>query len=125
MKRETVAVIILLLLCAAVTWNVFYVNDVTEELCQYVETSRDAYARGDYATAESEVHRAIDTWGDSGGYTYVSLRHTEIDTITDAFYDLLSEIYDRSDESTGGYEHVIASLKRMADMENPSIGSIF
>ena len=125
MKIEKVAVVILLLLCVGVTWNVIYINDKTDELCQYVENSRDAYERGEYNTAASEIRRAIEIWGDSGGYTYVSLRHTEIDTITDAFYDLLSEIYNKTDESYGGYEHVIASLQRMAAMENPTIGSIF
>ncbi|MGI6028769.1 MAG: DUF4363 family protein [Candidatus Heteroscillospira sp.] len=125
MKRETAAVLALILLCAGAAWNVFYVRSLSEELCGYVEASREAFEAKDWTGAENELQRAIDRWLSPGSYTSVSMRHSEIDAVTDDFYELLSRVNDRSDECKGGYAHVLTGLRRLADIETPTLGSIF
>ncbi len=125
MKRELVAGIALILLCTAVTLNIIYIRTVTNSLADFVLSSQHAYENGNADEAESELRNALEIWNNFGNYTYVALRHTEIDTVTDAFYELLSGIIDQDDQVFGNYEHVLAGLSRINDMETPSLGSVF
>ena len=125
MKRELAALAVLALLCTAAVWNVLYVRGVTEELCAGIETSRDCYEQGDWEQAETHLRRTIHRWLQPGSYIAVSLRHAEIDAITDDFYDLLSHLCAQADEARGGYEHLLTAVRRLAEMETPSLGSIF
>lgn len=125
MKKEAIALIALLFLIAFVTMNVIYIHKVTDELCEIIGTSQAAYEKADYETAEDELHRAMSIWGNSSAYSHIALRHTDIDTITESFYDLLSEIYAQTEQAYGGYENIIEELNHLAEMETPYMGSIF
>lgn len=125
MKREYVATIALILMCVGTGLNTKYVQHTSRELCTYVDASREAYESEEYTAAEDELKRAIDLWLDPSSYIYISLRHTEIDALTDSFYDVLSHVYGRSEECIGGYENLITGIQRIAYIETPSLGSIF
>ena len=125
MKREIAALTALGLLCVLAGWNVFYVRGIASQLSGCIVSSREGYEAGDWEKAEAELRRAIEQWQEPGSYIAVSLRHSEIDAITDNFYDLLSHICDESAECRGGYEHLLAAVQRLADMETPALGSIF
>ena len=98
---------------------------VADELADSVQASRASVETGNWQKAESELRRAIDRWLEPGSYTAISLRHSEIDAITDDFFDLLKQIYSRDEGIDGGYEHVLTALRRLAEMETPSLGSVF
>ncbi len=125
MKKELVAALALLLLCLAVAFNIYFIKNTTNELCTLVKNSEISFASGDINSAEAELRDALEIWSNFGNYTYVALRHTEIDTVTDSFYELLSEIIDESDQAYGNYEHVLIGLNRISKMETPSLGSVF
>lgn len=125
MKKELIAFIALLFLIAFVSYNVRYISTVTEELSGYIEASQAAYTAADYDTAETQLRHAIDIWSSSGAYTHIALRHSDIDSVTASFYDLLSEVYAQSQQVYGGYENILAELSHLAEMETPHIGSIF
>lgn len=125
MRREALALITLIILFIACGINVVYVNNISTEFCNYIETSKSAYENADYEEAERNIRKAIDAWDAPKSFITISLRHSEIDAITDSLYDLLSEVLSRSDEAQGGYEHVLGGFRRIAEMETPTFGSIF
>ena len=103
MKREAAALGALILLYALCAWNTAYIHNTTDSLYSHIEASREHFSSGEWEQARQELYTALEAWEKPGSYTHVALRHSEIDSITDDFYDLLSHLYDQSPESEGGY----------------------
>ena len=63
---------------------------------------------------------------DADSYTHIFIRHPEIDSTTDAFYELLDSVSAGDIKTTqGAFEKVEAHLASIAGMEHITIGSIF
>jgi hypothetical protein len=125
MKRELAALLALAMLAAASAWNIRHVQRLSDELYDVIADSRAAYEAGARRRAAETLDSAIQRWDRPVSYAAVALRHTEIDTITDNFYSLLADLYDEGDAARGSYAGLLASIKRLAEMETPSLGSIF
>ena len=60
------------------------------------------------------------------GYTHIFIRHSEIDSTTDAFFELMSDVRSGDAESAAGsYEKLLAHLSSLYTMERVTLGSIF
>lgn len=125
MKKELIAVFLLALLFAGAVYNIHYMDALSDTLIERVDTARTDVASGDYQSAKKELRGAIDLWMSSDGYTHIFIRHPEIDSTTDAFYELLSDVESRDAEAAvGSFEKVKAHLTSIAGMEHITIGSI-
>lgn len=125
MKKEIIAILLLALLFGGALYNIYYMDSLAETLIVSVEDARKSADAGDFNAAETELRGAIDLWMGSDGYTHIFIRHPEIDSATDAFYELLSDVKSGdSKAAVGSFEKVEAHLKSIAGMEHITIGSI-
>ena len=126
MKKMVIAIIILVILLFATLFNVYYLDGFIAELSSTVELSRQAAEQDDFEEALHLLEKAILEWNHADGYTHVFIRHSEIDGTTDAFFELLSDLYERDYALTiGSYAKLLAHLSSIATMEHVSFGSIF
>ncbi len=126
MKKEIFAAGLLLALFAAALYNIHFLRGFIGDLSDTLYESRDLCEAGDFDGAEESLRAAIDTWNSKDGYTHVLIRHSEIDSTTDAFYELLSEISSKdASAAVGAYEKVLAHLVSIYTMEKITLGSIF
>ena len=126
MKKELFAGILLLLIFAASIANIVYLKHITEELVGYIDKAVENSDKDDWKASEESVTKAISRWNELHGYTHIVIKHDKIDATTDAFYDLLIEIYSENKNSTKATgEKIKAMLNNTYEMEKIRIGSIF
>ena len=125
MKKEIGAILALAILFSCSIYNIHYMDNLAETMLIHVDTSRKRAESGDFGQAEAELRQAIDLWSASQGYTHIFIRHPEIDSATDAFYELLSDIISQDFEAAqGSYEKAAAHIRSIAAMEHLTLGSI-
>ena len=126
MKREIAAYILLLALFAGSLFNIHAMDKIIGDLRTQVDASYSSAQEGDFYKAKSQLEGAAEKWADLDGYTHIFIRHTEIDSATDAFFDMLSDVSDENSKSLdGSYRKLDAHLESLMTMEHISIGSIF
>ena len=126
MKRELIPGALLLLLALGSWWNLAYLRDLTGELTETLELSRAYCEAGRFELAEAELEKASDAWLAADGYTHIFIRHSEIDSTTDAFFELMSDVRSGdADSAAGSYEKLAAHLSSLYTMERVTLGSIF
>lgn len=126
MKKELAAGALLLALFAGALFNISYLQSFIGELETLLDASRAACDAGEFAVAETQLRRAIEIWETADGYTHIFIRHAEIDSTTDAFYELLSDVLSADASSAAGaYGKLAAHLSSLYTMERVTLGSIF
>ncbi len=125
MIKEITAVILLALLFAGAIININYndklIYDLEEEVKEAVTSARN----GDFDKAKSLLDTASEHWLSLDGYTHIFIRHTEIDSVTDAFFNLKTTLSEEdSNTYEGAYGLLMAHLESIRTMEHLSIGSI-
>ena len=126
MKQEIAAIVILLLLLFGSLVNIRYLDSDTEEMCSLMDEAMDFARAGDLASAVEKAEAAANYWAELDGYTHIFIRHPEIDATTDAFCELLGELYAGDvDEAQGAHLKLRERLLSMARMEHITFGSVF
>ena len=126
MKKETAAAILLAALLLAALANIHFICKLTGELTELSELAGDAAAREDWESANRYAQKAVALWSDKDGYTHVVLRHGEIDAVSDALYDMLSEISARSSGAAeAAAQRAVYHLDSLSGMERIRLGSLF
>ena len=126
MKQEIAAIVILLLLLFGSLVNIRYLDGITEEMLSIADEAMDFARSGDLASAVEKAEAAANYWAGLDGYTHIFIRHTEIDATTDAFCELLGELYAGDvDEAQGAHLKLRERLLSMARMEHITFGSVF
>lgn len=126
MKKEFCAGTLVLLLFIGAIWNIFYLNRLADRLETHIDCSRQACTQEDFPTAERELRQSLEIWLQADGYTHIFIRHTEIDALSDAFYDLLGDLSSRDRAAAAGdYEKLLYHLESIVSMEHVTARSIF
>ena len=126
MKRELAAGGLLLLLLLAAAWNIRRADFLTEQIGRNLERSEHAARRGDFELARTAAENALALWNNASGYTSVFLRHPDLDSVADAFYDLQELLLMRESEALqAGYERLRYHLETLDWMEHLSLGTLF
>lgn len=126
MKREIAAYTLLLVLFLGAVYNINVMEDKIGSLRSEVKFSYESAQKGDFENAERQLRKAADRWLGMDEYTHIFIRHTEIDSATDAFFDMLSDIASKdADSAAGSYRKLDAHLKSLITIEQLSFGSIF
>lgn len=126
MKRELAAAAVLILLLAGSWWNLKYLRDFTGGFSETLDLSRAYCEAGQFELAEQELEKAAQDWLGADGYTHIFIRHSEIDSTTDAFFELMSDVRSGDAQSaSGAYEKLAAHLDSLYTMERVTLGSIF
>lgn len=125
MKKMYAGILLLAILLGAALYNVHYLDGKMDSLLQYVDAARQLEGAGDFDSAQLMLREAISFWNGMNSYTHILIRHSEIDSASDAFYDCLACLQDGGADSAASLEKLRAHLCSILDMEHISLGSIF
>ena len=125
MRREYTAMIILTLLMLGACLNLRHMDSLTERIEAKLELSQKAAEQGSMDISEKALLDALDMWLGADGYTHIFIRHSEIDAISDSFYDLYDALLSgETDALAPAYEKLIYHLESVNDIEHLSLRSL-
>lgn len=125
MKKEIIALSLLVLLFAASLFNIWYFDRLCLDIAEEVNASKEALEAGDAKAAQEHLEKALHTWLDADSYTHIFIRHPEIDSTADAFYELGLELAGENGESCrAAYDKLLYHLESIRTMEHLRFGSI-
>ena len=124
MSRELAAGALLLLLIAGAWWNIHAVDRLTGELLAGLDASQAAEEQGRHSDAQAALDKALNRWLEADSYTHIFIRHAEIDSTADAFYELQSQLLSGEGDSSAAFDKLLYHLDSIQRMEHPSLGSI-
>ena len=125
MKKAAAAALLMLTMAGVAIWNIRYVHRFTSSLTESIELSRSLWASGDPDGAEKALKDALDQWFYAEPYTHVFIRHSEVNDVTDAFYDVFAALREDSASADSQYDRLEAHLKSIDEMEHVTVKSIF
>ena len=124
MKKEIIALLLLVLLFAASLFNIWYFDRLCLDIAGEVKASAVALERGDMEAAQEHLNSALHTWLDADSYTHIFIRHPEIDSTADAFYELGQALEENSESCRAAYAKLLYHLESIRTMEHLRFGSI-
>ena len=124
-KKEIFALSLLFVLIGAAVWNLIYLHGMAESLRSDVSLSRECAEAEEYDKAAEALENALDTWLSAESYTHIFIRHSEIDSTTDAFYELKEALLNEDPGCAGAYDRLIYHIDSIEGMEQFTFGSIF
>lgn len=126
MKKEIVAAVLLLLILAGVSLNIRVNERIVSSLINEVDMSYENLKNGNEDKAMQQLDTAIEHWLNLDGYTHIFIRHSEINSTTDAFYGFRSDVGSGdADAANGSYGLLKETLLSLMTMEQISLGSVF
>ena len=126
MKKEIAAAVILALLFIGVIVNIHVASNIILDLKEDVTAAYESAQKGDFDRAKPQLDAAVEHWMSLDGYTHIFIRHSEINSTTEAYFQLKSDIYAEDMGAVeGSYGLLMATLDSLMTMEQLSFGSIF
>ncbi len=126
MKRELTAVVLLLALLVASLINLRYYDALTGRIEAELTRSESAAERGEFDAALEAYERAESLWLGARRYTSIFLRHPEVDSTSDAFFDLKELLIEgKSEECAAAFDKLCYHLECLNSMEHVGLGSVF
>ncbi|MEG0035204.1 MAG: DUF4363 family protein [Oscillospiraceae bacterium] len=124
MKREITACAILLVLLVLSLINIRFIDDKTQSLIGDVVLAEKLAAAGKSEEAAKQIENSLERWEALHFYARIMFRQNESDLVTNAYFDVLSEL-DDADSSPSAFAMLTEQLKHLADMEHITPESIF
>lgn len=126
MKREMTAVLLLLALLLASIINLRHFDALTGWIEAALTQSEAAAAKGEFDAALKAYEQAENLWLGAKSYTGIFLRHPEVDSISDAFFDVKELLLEgKSEECAAAFDKLYFHLDCLNSMEHARLGSIF
>lgn len=125
MKRESCAIALLLVLLVGSLWNIRCLDRRIDAIEYDLRQSMEAADSGDFESARRHFDTALDTWLKADSYTHIFIRHSEIDSTSDAFYELMELLAkDDAEGSPSAYLKLLYHLESIDQMDHLRLGSI-
>lgn len=125
-KRESAAVFVLAVMLLLSLWNLRKIDSLTDSILVLLSKSQTSAESLESKAAMKTLNSALELWLKSDRYTHIFIRHSEIDSTTDAFYELKESLMgDDPISARAAYEKLRYHLESIDEMEHPSLGSIF
>lgn len=126
MKKEIISAVLLLLIFSGVLVNIRINERIVTSLINEVDMSYENLKSGNEDKAMQQLDTAIEHWLNLDGYTHIFIRHSEINSTTDAFYGFRSDVGSGdADAANGSYGLLKETLLSLMTMEQISLGSVF
>ena len=126
MKKELVALALLLLILAGNVWNQHRLETLTSSLETLAEEAFASARKGHWQQAAEAAQEAEKRWTDADPYTHIFIRHTDIDALTAAFCHYRGALAGREEgDILAAYLRLTAGLRSLLAMEKLSAGSVF
>lgn len=125
MKKEIFAAALLAVLFTASVFNIWYFDRLCSGIEAEILVSAQAMEKSDENAAREHLDRALTMWLAADSYTHIFIRHPEIDSTADAFYELAGELNGESTDSCrAAYEKLLYHIESIRTMEHLRFGSI-
>lgn len=125
MRREVIAIMLLILLLGILLGNIHYLDNLVEDIEEAVSRSSAAWERSNTQLAISELETAMERWQSAADYAHIFLRQTEIDAVSDAFFDLSASLHGEEKDSRDDYLRLFYHLDSLERMDALRLSSIF
>lgn len=126
MRKEWLAVILLLLILGGNVWNQRHAQQVTDRLLAFADEIRAAAGEERWTQAADAAEQMEREWRREEAYTSVFLRHSETDALTDAICALRGAVAGRdAGEILGAVLTAEAHVLCIRSMEKLSFGTVF
>lgn len=125
MKKELFAVLLLALLLILSLMNTREISALCKNLSGSVERTRILMSDGDFEGAEDVIRDALALWRGRASYTHCVLRHTDLESIDNAMFELLEAVHSHDVTAVVAAEETLEHLRALRDMESINLGSIF
>lgn len=126
MKKEIISALLLLLIFSGVLVNIRINERIVSSLINEVDMSYENLKNGNEDKAMQQLDTAIEHWLNLDGYTHIFIRHSEINSTTDAFYGFRSDVGSGDAyAANGSYGLLKETLLSLMTMEQISLGSVF
>jgi TRAP-type C4-dicarboxylate transport system substrate-binding protein len=126
MKKEVLVSIFLVLLLTASLFNIHYLNKLSNDISARINAAVSSAEAENWTEAEKKTEEAIRMWKDSDTYTHLVLRHSEVESATDALYNMAEQVYAQDAGAVRGAGQAASSrLTSIASIERIRLGSIF
>ena len=126
MRKELAAAIILALLLTGVMVNIRVASNIILGLKEDVTAAYESAEKGDFDRAKPQLDAAVEHWMSLDGYTHIFIRHCDINSTTQAYLQLKSDLSaEDMGAAEGSYGLLMATLDSLMTMEQLSLGSIF
>ncbi len=124
--KEVAAAVLLAVMIIVAAVNVAAINRLCDELSEHIEKAFDSLRNGDWETTEYYSESAMTLWERKDSYTHIVLRHSEIDTLSDALFDFYAAVREKNGgQSSAAAKKVLYHIESISKMEMPSFGSVF
>ena len=124
MKRGLLSAGLLILLLALLLANIHALDELLAGMEAHICRSSAALSAGNVQLAASEAEAAMKQWQSAADYAHIVLRQSEIDAVSDAFFDLLAAV--RGDgEAETAYLSLLYQLDSIARMDHLRLSSVF
>lgn len=124
-KREYIAAGILAALIALSAYNIASVDSLTGDIGIALSKSQSAAEKLDFKGAREYLQEGLARWLSADEYTHIFLRHPEIDSTADAFYELQQVLCEEDLAACdAAYDKLKYHLDSIDSMEHLSFGSI-
>jgi len=125
-KREFAAVFVLAVIILLSIWNLNKIDSLTDRIIVLLSKSQTYADNLNTKEALKSLNDGLEIWLDADRYTHIFIRHSEIDSTTDAFFELKESLMGEDPISTrAAYEKLRYHIESIDEMEHPSLGSIF
>lgn len=125
MKKELFAAIVIISLLAGAGYNIFHIKTLSKSISNHLDSAIQACVVNDYNAAETELSDALNLWLEADGYTHIFIRHAEIDSATDAFFEAISELNAKSSSSISVISKAKYHIDSIYAMERITLKSVF
>lgn len=126
MKKELFAAALLCLILVLALWNTREIGKLCGEIGDLVERSAAEAERENWQESQCLFDDALSLWRSRESYTGIVLRHTDLETLTDDFYELSEHLRTRDAPAALSAASLVREhLRGIAEIESFAIGSIF
>ena len=125
MKKEWIAAALLAFLFAAALINNACLDRLIGRIGEDIGRARELAERGEFAAAEAALDTAIEHWIAANSYTHIFIRHPEIDSTSDAFFELKELLAEENaDGFPSAFDKLNYHLNSIDEMEHIRLGSV-
>ena len=125
MKKEWIAAGLLALLFTAALINIACLDRLIGRIGEDVARARILAESGDFPAAETALDTAIEHWVAANAYTHIFIRHPEIDSTSDAFFELKELLTEENAEGfPSAFDKLRYHLNSIDEMEHIRLGSV-
>lgn len=125
MKRLYVAVLLLVLLCFGSLNISNWINGLTSELIEEIETAYAMTKDDDWDGALEKTRESFNRWQDATFPLHVLLRHSDTDEILISFEMVIEYLkLQEMDQYAAANAQLILQLELLAEMEDPTMQNV-